>query len=62
MLLLDEAVGWYRALLERMSQPSEDDWKVDVVIKPIGWIGTYRKSPTTGLWHAGDHDLHLRGK
>lgn len=64
ILLCDSAVGWYRALDEQaMKLPSIDDhrWHIDVVIKPIGWIGTYRRSPKTGLWYVGSHRVHLRG-
>lgn len=64
VLVCDSAVGWYRALFEEASKlPSISDhrWRIDVVIKSIGWIGTYRRSPETGLWYVGDHRLHLRG-
>ena len=64
VLVCDSAVGWYRALFERANElPSIHDhrWRIDVVIKPIGWIGCYRRSPQTGLWYVGDHRLHLRG-
>lgn len=64
ILLCDSAIGWYRSLYEESSKlPSIHDhrWRIDVVIKPIGWIGTYRRSPETNLWYVGDHRLHVRG-
>ena len=64
VLVCDSASGWYRALMERANElPSIHDhrWQIDVIIKPIGWIGAYRRSPQTGLWSVGNHRLHLRG-
>lgn len=64
VLMLDSMIGWYRALAtESRSLPklSGHSWRVDVVVKPVGWLGTYRKSAETGLWFAGRHSVHVRG-
>jgi hypothetical protein len=63
VLVVDSAVGWYRSLVnEGNALPGDpDQWTVDVVIMPVGWIGAFTRSPQTGLWHSGDHDLHLKG-
>jgi hypothetical protein len=56
VLLLDSMVGWYRALASECKALPEVkgvSWHVDVVVKPAGWLGTYRKSAVTGLWFAG---------
>lgn len=50
--------NWYRHLAEsgRASQGT-----VDVVCRPVGWLGTYRQSPNTELWHRSDEDTHILG-
>jgi hypothetical protein len=64
VLLLDSMIGWYRALCtETRSLPklAGHSWRVDVVVKPVGWLGTYRKSSESGLWFTGRHSVHMRG-
>lgn len=64
MLVLDSMVGWYRALSEQTATlPSLEgrSWHVDVVVRPAGWLGTYRRSRVTGLWFTGRHRSHTRG-
>lgn len=56
--------GWYGALMDaRQYLPQADtrDWKVDVIVRPVGWLGTYRRSWSTGLWFAGKHRFHAVG-
>lgn len=63
-LLLDRFDGWYYSLRESGdSLPGIDNqsWYVDVVVKEVGWLGTYRKSRVTGLWFAGKHRYHMLG-
>lgn len=63
-LMLDSMIGWYRAvavhgaLLPELEQKS---WRLDVVVRPVGHLGTYRRSRTTGLWFSGHHRHHLHG-
>jgi hypothetical protein len=35
--------------------------RTDVVCKPIGWLGEYRHSRTTGAWFRGQHRWHELG-
>ena len=64
-LLLDGYAGWYEALHRHgatlQTDPSERSWRVDVVCRPMGWLGTYRKSRTTGRWFTGQHRWHELG-
>lgn len=59
VLLLERYVGWYRTLTEE--GPQLGATQVDVVVKPVGWLGTFERSPLTGIWYSGDHDLHMMG-
>lgn len=64
VLFLDSMTGWYRALAtETRSLPklAGHSWRVDVVVKPVGWLGTYRRSAETGLWFSCPHSVHVRG-
>ncbi|MBC7596986.1 MAG: hypothetical protein H7288_24225 [Kineosporiaceae bacterium] len=38
-----------------------DHWKVDVLVKPVGFLGTYRRSRITGLWFCARHQVHVSG-
>ncbi|MFD1535295.1 hypothetical protein [Pseudonocardia aurantiaca] len=65
VLLLDEYLGWY-ATLYRVGDalpptPSGRSWQIDVVCRPLGWLGTYRKSRLSGRWFAGRHRWHELG-
>jgi hypothetical protein len=64
VLILDSMVGWYRALSEEgaaLPELGERSWHVDVVVRPVGWLGTYRRSRATGLWFSGRHRSHTPG-
>jgi hypothetical protein len=64
VLILDAMRGWYRALIEQgatLPDGGDRSWRIDVVVRPIGTLGTYRRSRETGLWFAGRHRLHTRG-
>lgn len=64
-LLLETYDGWYRALArggrDLPDRPDGRSWKVDVVVRPMGHLGTYRLSRVTGRWFAGRHRWHLLG-
>lgn len=63
-LVLDSMVGWYRELHRQMQElPSITgrSWHVDVFVKPVGWLGTYRRSLETGRCFAGRHRFHSVG-
>ncbi len=64
VLLVERMAGWYRALVEhggRLPDLGHRSWHVDVIVRPVGTLGTFRRSRATGLWFAGPHQLHVRG-
>lgn len=64
ILTVDSMVGWYRALVEAGSSLPELEqrsWHVDVYARPVGHLGTYRRSRISGLWFSGPHRYHEPG-
>lgn len=64
VLVAESMSGWYRGLAElAVDLPDIGDrsWKIDVFVKPVGFLGTYRRSRQTQLWFAGPHSVHVRG-
>jgi hypothetical protein len=64
VLLVDSPSGWYRALVEQgatLPDVGERSWRVDVVVRSVGWLGAYRRSRVTNLWFAGKHRYHVVG-
>ncbi|MDQ6613318.1 MAG: hypothetical protein M3083_00745 [Actinomycetota bacterium] len=64
ILMADTMVGWYRALaVQGADLPALPgrSWHVDVVVRPVGLLGTYRLSRVSGLWFAGPHRFHVHG-
>jgi hypothetical protein len=64
-LVFESAVGWYAGLAHAgaaLPDLGPRSWHVDVFIKPIGWLGTFRRSRVTGLWFQGKHSIHLAGQ
>lgn len=61
----DDLDGWYAQLATMGSALPQlrggASWNVDVFVKPIGFVGTYRRSRSTGLWFAGRHRYHIVG-
>ncbi|WP_431796042.1 hypothetical protein [Microbacterium enclense] len=55
--------GWYAGLAGAATTlpPSSRSWRVDVFVRSVGFLGTYRKSLTTGLWFSGRHRYHSVG-
>ena len=55
--------GWYPSLMSLADGVS--GWRegdpVDVFCPAIGWLGRFRRSDETGLWHRGWHRVHLLG-
>ncbi|GAA1855273.1 hypothetical protein JOF54_003824 [Microlunatus capsulatus] len=61
-LVLDGYLGWYRRLLiSGPGNPTGASRRVDVIVRPLGWLGTYRCSRITNLWFRCRHHLHLLG-
>jgi hypothetical protein len=65
VLVLDRYAGWLRALHTRAGElPGLDGgraWGVDVVVRSVGSLGVYRRSPLTGRWHTTTEAVHLLG-
>ncbi|WP_062460833.1 hypothetical protein [Demequina soli] len=58
------ASGWYAdlaALGDALPGLDSASWKVDVYVRSIGWMGTFRKSRETGYWFSGRHRVHALG-
>lgn len=55
--------GWYAGLAEAAAAlpPSSRSWQIDVLVRSVGFLGSYRKSRTTGLWFSGRHRYHSVG-
>jgi hypothetical protein len=63
-LLLGSMIGWYRILCERgatLPDVGDRSWSVDVHVRPVGFLGTFRRSRVSGLWFAGPHRYHVWG-
>lgn len=65
VLMLPYASGWYRQLLlhgRRLPDLGARSWHVEVVVKPLGHLGTFRRSRDTGMWFQGRHITHMVGQ
>jgi hypothetical protein len=65
VLVLEQARGWYRQLLlhgQALPSVGQRSWHVDVLVKPVGWLGTFRRSRVSGLWFRGKHSIHMAGQ
>ena len=64
-LVLDAYQGWYRALARETTALApvrkRQAWTVEVVCRPVGHLGAYRRCPYSGRWFAGPLSLHLLG-
>jgi len=61
-LLAENYVGWYHNLMTNAGLGElRSNEAVEVYAKPVGWLGTFRRSPVTGLWYRGTHAVHLMG-
>lgn len=63
-LVVDEMRGWHHALTAQcagLKFEEGNEWQVDVVAKPVGWLGSFRRSGVTGLWYSGPHATHAAG-
>lgn len=64
LFVTDRAEGWYRSLdHEASSLPDlgNRSWHLDVRVKGLGCLGTYRRSRQTGLWFSAKHSIHMLG-
>jgi len=56
--------AWYFDLSEKakgLPNIGSQVWRVDVFVRPVGFLGTYRQSSETGRWFTGRHRYHVRG-
>ena len=64
VLVLDKMHGWMNALNgtnRKLKDVAPRSWHVDVIVKPVGWLGTFRRSRVTGRWFTGTHTVHMMG-
>jgi hypothetical protein len=61
ILTLPDPQGWYTSLSVSCKELGMLGYTIDVVIKDLGWFGSFRHSPITGLWYQGEHYIHLEG-
>jgi hypothetical protein len=59
----DRMSAWYWDLRDQtLALPaSPRSWKVDVFVRPVGFLGAYRVSRSTGLMFTGRHRHHAMG-
>ena len=60
-LILDHFRPWPEALQSAgrlLPNLGNQSWYVDVIVKPIGWLGTFRQSRVTKIWFQGKHRIH----
>jgi hypothetical protein len=64
VLLVDSMVGWYHALCTtgaELPELGDRSWRVEVVVRPAGSLGTFRRSRETSIWFSGPHRYHRMG-
>ncbi|PJI93561.1 hypothetical protein CLV34_2137 [Luteimicrobium subarcticum] len=56
--------GWYANLLRRDGSRAANGRSVraNVIVEPVGWMGTFRRHEKTGLWFRGRSAIHLWGQ
>jgi hypothetical protein len=62
VLITDSYLGWYKLLRNQSAHQDNKLLSVDVYCQPVGWLGEFNRSPTTGLWHCTTEDVHLWDK
>lgn len=62
---LEKMAGWHAQLYatgDKLSaESSGTELELMVVAPPVGPLGTFKRSRTTGLWYSGSHEVHLWG-
>lgn len=58
VLITDSYRGWYSLLKNQKPFRDEKLLPVDVYCRPVGWLGKFNLSPTTGVWHCTTEDVH----
>lgn len=59
----DVYAGWYAQLMAQWPARTTNGRSVltDVVVKPVGWLGEFRRHDQTGLWFRGRSSVHVWG-
>lgn len=67
-LVLDTMRGWSRALHAHEELPELEEavdvdgqWTWEVLVRGVGSLGVFRRSPETGIWHATSERVHRWG-
>jgi hypothetical protein len=57
--------GWYVALgqlgLRLPPRADSRSWRIDVVVRPLGYLRSHRRSRDTGRWFTAQHRWHELG-
>ncbi|TFD51099.1 hypothetical protein E3T43_17030 [Cryobacterium sp. Hh7] len=56
--------AWYFDLdkqAKKLDDIGQRALKVDVIVRPVGFLGTFRRPSVTGLWFTGRHRNHTPG-
>lgn len=64
VLELEKLAGWHSQLYlagDNLPVLPNGEVVMTVVAPPVGPLGTFKRSRTTGLWYVGSHDAHLLG-
>jgi len=61
ILEIGQYANWYGELGRLGEFVGRANGSVDIYCKPVGWLGTYRLSPRTSVWHATTEEVHLLG-
>lgn len=64
-IIVNRMDGWHGALTRlgaTLPSLGKHHWHVDVFARPVGWLGTFRRSDATGLWFQGRHSVHTAWK
>lgn len=64
IILTDRADSWYFTLKhfgDALPGVQSRSWHVDVIVRSIGILGTFRPSRDTGFWFTGRHSVHVAG-
>jgi hypothetical protein len=64
VIVIDTVSHWYGSFYQTataLPDLVDRSWKVDLLVRNWGWLGTYRRSRETGLWFLGRHATHMLG-
>ena len=63
VFVTDTMDAWYWDLRSKVLELPETgrSWRVDVFVRPVGFLGNFRLSRKTGLLFSGRHSIHMMG-